>query len=116
MTTANAGQTQFYNALNKAYMEVSTGVKSYTQAIIDTITAKNQFTGWHKWNPVWKNLEEVAIDVLGRWELEKLGETNVGRVLPKGYCWFLGYGGVNHFRNAYRNGKEWDWSLPNPYA
>lgn len=86
------------------------------KAIIDTITAKNQFTGWHKWNPIWENLEEVAIDVLGRWELEKLGETNVGRVLPKGYCWFLGYGGVNHFRNAYRNGKEWDWSLPNPYA
>ena len=37
MTTANTAQTQFYNAMNKAYMEVSTGVKSYTQAIIDTI-------------------------------------------------------------------------------
>lgn len=85
------------------------------QAIIGTITAKSQFTGWHSWNPVWESLEEVAIDVLGRWELEKLGETDVGRVLPKEYKWFLGYGGVNHFRNAYKNGKEWDWSLPNPY-
>ena len=37
MTTANTAQTQFYNAINMAYMEVSTGVKSYTQAIIDTI-------------------------------------------------------------------------------
>lgn len=37
MTTANNSQTQFYNAMNKAYMEVSTGVKSYTQSIIDTI-------------------------------------------------------------------------------
>lgn len=37
MTTAIATQTQFYNAMNKAYMEVSTGVKSYTQSIIDTI-------------------------------------------------------------------------------
>ena len=37
MTTANTAQTQFYNAMNKAYMEVSTGVKSYTQSIIDTI-------------------------------------------------------------------------------
>lgn len=36
-TTANTSQTQFYNAMNKAYMEVSTGVKSYTQSIIDTI-------------------------------------------------------------------------------
>ena len=37
MTTANTAQTQFYNAINKAYMETSTGVKSYTQAIIDVI-------------------------------------------------------------------------------
>lgn len=37
MTTANTSQTQFYNAMNKAYMEVSTGVKSYTQSIIDAI-------------------------------------------------------------------------------
>ncbi len=38
MTTANTAQTQFYNSINMAYMEVSTGVKSYTQAIIDTIS------------------------------------------------------------------------------
>ena len=37
VTTANTAQTQFYNAMNLAYMEVSTGVKSYTQSIIDTI-------------------------------------------------------------------------------
>ena len=37
MSIANMGQTQFYNAMNKAYMEVSTGVKSYSQSIIDTI-------------------------------------------------------------------------------
>lgn len=37
MTTANTTQTQFYNAMNKAYMEVSTGVKSYSQSIIDII-------------------------------------------------------------------------------
>lgn len=37
LTTANTSQTQFYNAMNKAYMEVSTGVKSYSQSIIDTI-------------------------------------------------------------------------------
>lgn len=38
MTTANTTQTQFYNAINRAYMEVSTGVKSYSQAIIDAIS------------------------------------------------------------------------------
>ena len=37
MTTANTAQTQFYNAINNAYMYTSTGVKSYTQAIIDVI-------------------------------------------------------------------------------
>ncbi len=37
MTTANNAQTQFYNAINKAYMEISTGLKSYSQSIIDTI-------------------------------------------------------------------------------
>lgn len=37
MTTANTAQTQFYNAINSAYMFTSTGVKSYTQAIIDEI-------------------------------------------------------------------------------
>ena len=37
MTTANTTQTQFYNAMNMAYMEVSTGVKSYSQSILDAI-------------------------------------------------------------------------------
>lgn len=37
MTTANTSQTKFYQAMNKAYMEVSTGVKSYSQSIIDTV-------------------------------------------------------------------------------
>ena len=37
MTTAISSQTAFYNAMNMAYMEVSTGVKSYSQSILDTI-------------------------------------------------------------------------------
>ena len=37
MTTANTAQTQFYNAINNAYMYTSTGAKSYTQAILDEI-------------------------------------------------------------------------------
>ena len=37
MTTATTSQTQFVNAINNAYMYTSTGVKSYTQAIIDEI-------------------------------------------------------------------------------
>ncbi len=37
MTTASSSQTEFYNTMNKAYMEVSTGVKSYSQSIIDSV-------------------------------------------------------------------------------
>lgn len=37
MTTANTSQTTFYSMMNKAYLEVSTGVKSYAAAIIDAI-------------------------------------------------------------------------------
>lgn len=37
MTTANTVQTDFYNAINKAYLETTTGMKSYQAAIIDAI-------------------------------------------------------------------------------
>ena len=47
---------------------------------------------------------------------EKEGNENVGRVLPPHYNWFHGDGRHNHFRNAYKNGTRWDWSLPTPYA
>lgn len=42
MTTADTSQTEFYNAMNKTYLEVSTGVKSYSQSIIDTINELSQ--------------------------------------------------------------------------
>ena len=43
MTTAKTTQQEFLNAMNTAYMEISTGTKSYIQAIfdaIDKLTAK----------------------------------------------------------------------------
>lgn len=36
-TTAETSQTSFYNAMNMAYLETSTGAKSYSQSIIDAI-------------------------------------------------------------------------------
>lgn len=36
-TTASTSQIQFIEAMNTAYMEVSTGVKSYSESIIDTV-------------------------------------------------------------------------------
>ena len=37
LTTANTSQTTFLNAINKSYLEVSTGIKSYSQSIMDAI-------------------------------------------------------------------------------
>lgn len=36
-TTASESQLQFINGINKAYLEVSTGTKSYSQSIIDVV-------------------------------------------------------------------------------
>lgn len=63
-----------------------------------------------------RDLTELAMDVVCRWEREKNGETNVGRVLPSEYIYFGGDGTHNYFRDDYNfDGNIWDWSLPNPY-
>ena len=79
------------------------------------VTFPNQFLGYNENHPVTDELYALAVDVLTRWQLEKLGEEDVGRVLPADYMWFHGDGQHNHFRNKYQNGTRWDWSLPSPY-
>ena len=39
----------------------------------------------------------------------------IKRVLPPEYMWFHGDGRHNHFRDSYRGGNRWDWSLDSPY-
>lgn len=56
-----------------------------------------------------------SLYMLSRWYAEREGQVEVGRVLPADYLWFSGDGERNHFRNAYRGGDRWDWSLPSPY-
>ena len=84
----------------------------------DTIEAvakqRNQFA-WNPSAPVTEELLARAEDVLLRWHLEKVGIGESGRVLPKDYLWFSGDGEENYFRNAYRGGERWDWSLESPY-
>ena len=62
-----------------------------------------------------RDIVPLARDVLYRWQLEKSGVEDVGRVLPKEYLWYTGNGKHNFFRNRYRNGTRWDYSLPSPY-
>ena len=68
-------------------------------------------------NPVTDDLREMAVDVLQRFDLILKGADplDVGCVLPQDYLWFTGDGRMNHHRNAYIGGTEWDWSWPNPY-
>lgn len=79
------------------------------------ITARGQFVGYNKSNPVTDYYYAVAVDVLIRWDMERCGYEDVGRVLPLEYMWFAGKNGSNYFRDAYRGGNTWDWSLASPY-
>lgn len=88
----------------------------YAATIEGVITARGQFTGYKRSNPVTDELYELARDVLMRYYLEKAGIQNAGRTLPKDYLWFTGYRGRNRFRNKYRSTNYWDWSLPDPYT
>ena len=67
--------------------------------------------------PVWDEHYFLAKDVLIRWNREKNGEHDVGRVLPKEYMWYRGDGNHNYFRNAYSGEYDiWDYTLESPYA
>lgn len=86
----------------------------YGDSIMDVLTAPNQFY-YRESFPMREDLVELAADVLSRWERERNGETDVGRVLPSDYLWYRGDGVHNHFRDAYKGGNVWDWSLKSPY-
>lgn len=87
----------------------------YGQSIYDTVTSPGQFA-YYSSTPVRSELYNLAQDVLYRWNLEKNGQSDVGRVLPSDYMWFYGDGSHNYFRNAYSSGySTWDYSLPSPY-
>lgn len=87
--------------------------------IMGVITAPHQFH-YIKSNPTvddyGRDLKALAADILSRWQREKNGETNVGRVLPSDYLFFHGKGGHNWFRRQYKhNGHYWNYSLTSPY-
>lgn len=84
------------------------------------LTAPNQFAYFSSGRTIddyGRDLVALARDVMYRNTLLDQGyaEDEVGIVLAAGYCYYRGDGYHNYFRNAYRNGTRWDWSLPNPY-
>jgi len=86
----------------------------YGETIAEVATAPAQF-GYSAKAPVLDDLLELSYDVLTRWDREKNGETDVGRVLPIDYLWYSGDGVHNYFRNAYCEGVRWSYSLISPY-
>ena len=82
--------------------------------VSEVVTAPGQFY-YFAWAPVEEGLLELASDVLDRWNSEKNGESDSGRVIPADYFWYSGDGEHNYFRNAYRGGDRWDYSLQTPY-
>lgn len=78
------------------------------------VTFKGQIHGYDPDNPTvddyGRDLTVLAADVLTRWATGA-----DGRVLPVEYLWFEGDGEHNYFRDAYRDGNVWYWSLPSPY-
>lgn len=85
------------------------------KTIAEVITAPYQFD-YRPWVPLETEFQELAVDVLERWQAEKRGKSDVGRVLPAEYQYFNGYGGRNYFREEWKSADYWDWSLSSPYA
>lgn len=87
----------------------------YGDTIAEVATAPYQFA-YRTSTPVRDDLLSLSRDVLGRWDREKRGGNDVGRVLPADYLWFTGDGLHNNFRRSYSGGRRWDYSLPSPYT
>lgn len=90
-------------------------VEASGSSIHSIATNKDIFHGYNEDNPVLPHLENISIDVISRWNRELNGYDDVGRVIPKDYLWFSGFEGHTYFRNAYKNGVLWDYSIESPY-
>lgn len=74
------------------------------------------YSGYLKSNPVEDWAVWVVRDVAWRYACEREGYTEVGRVLPKEFCYMAMNRGHNRFRDAYKGAKHyWDWSIDSPY-
>lgn len=88
----------------------------YGKTLSSVIWAKSQFA--HSTRTVSDSgidLVWLAQDVLTRWYKEQQGETNVGRTLPQGYCFYYGNGHHNLFRMKNSGWGSYNFGLWNPY-
>ena len=87
----------------------------FPDAVLDVIRQRNAFAGYRESNPIEPEQVEIVLDVLARWDDERAGADDVGRVLPAEYLYFTGDGRHNYFRQDYTGGAAWDFSSPSPY-
>lgn len=86
------------------------------QTIEQVVTAPNQFLGYYRVKgKVPDRFWRLACDVLNRWNAEKRGTKNVGRVLPADYLYFIGDGERNYFSKEWKATDYWGWTLKSPY-
>lgn len=83
-------------------------------SIAEVVCAPYQFD-YRPWAPVLPEFSELAQDVLERWQAEKSGHKDVGRVLPVEYQYFEGWGGRNWFSAKWKSQEYWGWGLASPY-
>lgn len=88
----------------------------FPNTIYGVLTQRNQFSGYRSSYPVTDELYSLAKDVWYRWQSEKTGQSYIGRVIPKEYCYFRGNGRENIFRTRWNGGAVWNWSLESPYT
>ena len=98
-----------WTALNRYDMGGFSSIKA-------VIANPGAYHAYFESNPVTDELVDLARDVLDRWNREKNGETDVGRVLPADYIYFHGDGTYNYFRNEFEGGTRWAWDYGDPYA
>ena len=90
-------------------------VDAWDQTIEEVVTAPEQFHGYRAEGDCPREHIDMALDVLARWTREKVDGSEVGRVLPENYLYFIGDGDRNHFTEEWQAEDYWTWSLPSPY-
>lgn len=84
------------------------------KTIAEVVCAPYQFD-YRPWAPVTDEFKALAADVLERWQADKSGVEDVGRVLPPEYQYFEGWGGRNWFSAKWKSQEYWGWGLASPY-
>ncbi|MCI8331642.1 MAG: hypothetical protein HFE78_02305 [Clostridiales bacterium] len=82
--------------------------------LTDVVTG-GAFHGWGEWQEASEENKMLAKDVYIRWQAEKAGFTEVGRIIPPNCCHFSGNGMRNLFRVGGLKGEVWDFRWQSPY-